>query len=309
MGGVTGNPAMIGPDPGGSWSTGGGLSPMLFLAGLLHGVLILGVTFQAVAPERNPAATSLEVVLVTREHAATPPPKNPVSLVAEQNLIGRGNAPADARLRTAIAADPLPAAAGLDQDGGTGDPGRSGETQPSQARLAAAARERPELRPGETGMPQPALQRQLQARDSDATDILVEPDELTRIPDANPRELLVSANTREDRIASYLNGWKSRVERIGTLNFPGVANLGSIRNYPVLEVAIKANGELKEIVVRNSSGYPNLDQAAMEILRIAAPFEPFPQMLRDDYDVLRFAYEWHFGTERSRGRIRTISGG
>jgi len=308
MGSVAGNPAMTGPG-GGSWSTGGGLSPMLFLAALLHGVLILGVTFQAVAPERNPAATSLEVVIVTRDHARMPPPRTPVGLVAEQNLIGRGNAAPDTRLRTAVAADPQPATIGPDQDGRIGDPGRSGQTSPAQARLAAAAHERPELRAGETGMPQAALQRQVIAPDHEDTGILVEPDRHTLIPDANPRELLVSANTREDRIASYLNGWKSRVERIGTLNFPGVANLASIRSYPVLEVAIKADGELKEIVVRNSSGYPNLDQAAMEILRIAAPFEPFPQVLRDDYDVLRFAYEWHFGAERARGRIRTIGGG
>jgi protein TonB len=76
----------------------------------------------------------------------------------------------------------------------------------------------------------------------------------------------------------------------------------------VLEVAIAANGELKEVVVRNSSGHRNLDQAAMEILRIAAPFEPFPQPLRADYDVLRFAYEWHFGRGDGRGRLTSVSG-
>ena len=62
--------------------------------------------------------------------------------------------------------------------------------------------------------------------------------------------------------------------------------------------------------MRNSSGYRNLDQAAMEILRIAAPFEPFPQALRDDYDVLRFEYEWHFIRDGlGRGRIYGVKGG
>jgi protein TonB len=118
----------------------------------------------------------------------------------------------------------------------------------------------------------------------------------------------VSANTRESRIAGYLNTWKTRVERIGTLNFPNAAQLSTIRTYPVLEVAITADGALKEVVVRNSSGYRNLDQAAMEILRIAAPFEPFPQRLRDDYDVLRFAYEWRFGAGGGAGRVTAVSG-
>ena len=73
----------------------------------------------------------------------------------------------------------------------------------------------------------------------------------------------------------------------------------------MLEVAITRRRRLKDVVVRNSSGYRNLDQAAIEILRMAAPFDPFPQRLRADYDVLRFAYEWHFGpTGRPRTRHR-----
>lgn len=309
----TSRPLAIALSPaGGSWSaaaTRDRLSSTLFLAALLHGVVILGVTFSAAPPERNPAATSLDVVIVTRDYAKAAAPRNPAALLAQQNLVGRGNAPLDARLRTAVMADPTMAAPGPDQDGDIDGAQRSGSEAPAEARIAASPRERPTVRPGETGAARPALQRQLQMPPTDATDILAEPDRETRIPDANPRELLVSASTREARIASYLNSWKNKVERIGTLNFPGATELSRIRSYPVLEVAITANGDLKEIVVRSSSGYPNLDQAAMQILRIAAPFDPFPKVLRDDYDVLRFAYEWHFGSDGGTGRIRSVHGG
>jgi protein TonB len=313
MGSVSSNSGTMALLPsGGAWSPEAArdrLSSTLFLAALFHGVVILGVTFRADPPNRNPAATSMDVVLVTRDYARVAPPKNPAALLAEQNLVGRGNAPLDARLRTAVPTDMTLAAAGPDQDGDLGGAERTGEENPATPRLAAAPRDRPEVRPGETGAARPALQRQALSPSSDPTDILAEPDLVTRIPDANPRELLVSASTREARIAGYLNSWKNKVERIGTLNFPGAAELATIRTYPVLEVAISANGELKEIVVRNSSGYPNLDQAAMEILRIAAPFEPFPKVLRDDYDVLRFAYEWHFGSDSGTGRITAVNGG
>jgi protein TonB len=117
--------------------------------------------------------------------------------------------------------------------------------------------------------------------------------------------VLISANTRESRIATYLNTWKTRVEQVGTLHFPAVATLTGVDRYPVLEVAINADGRLREVLVRNSSGQRELDQAAMEILRLAAPFEPFPAALRADYDVLRFAYEWRFsegsGSLRANG--------
>jgi protein TonB len=46
--------------------------------------------------------------------------------------------------------------------------------------------------------------------------------------------------------------------------------------------------------VRRSSGDKALDQAALRILRLAAPFAPLPDVIRADYDVLRFAYEWDF---------------
>ena len=285
------------------------LSATLFLAALVHGVLILGVTFSADPPRRDPTATSLDVVIVTREYEKIAAPLNSAALLAQQNLIGRGNAPLNARLRTAIPTSMEPAAPGPDQDGELRAPGRTGETMPAQQWLAATARDQAAVRTGKTGAKAvPVAQRQLRGPGTDATDILAQPDFTNAIPDARPRELLVSASTRESSIAGYLSNWKNKVESIGTLNFPGAEQLASIRTPPVLEVAISANGELKEIVVRNSSGYRNLDQAAMEILRIAAPFEPFPEVLRQDYDVLRFAYEWHFGSGSGVGRIAAVHG-
>jgi hypothetical protein len=38
----------------------------------------------------------------------------------------------------------------------------------------------------------------------------------------------------------------------------------------------------------------------MDILKLAAPFEPFPEELRPS-DVLRFAYEWEFVGGRLAG--------
>jgi protein TonB len=63
---------------------------------------------------------------------------------------------------------------------------------------------------------------------------------------------------------------------------------------PTLEVTISASGQLAEVFVRNSSGSKIIDQAALNILRRAAPFDPFPEAIRLDYDTLRFAYKWQF---------------
>jgi protein TonB len=92
------------------------------------------------------------------------------------------------------------------------------------------------------------------------------------------------------------------VERIGTANYPSEL-LGNIHaGRPTLEVVIAADGRLDDIVVRRSSGDKALDQAALKILRLAAPFPPLPPSIREDYDVLRFAYEWDFAAGSESGR-------
>ena len=125
-------------------------------------------------------------------------------------------------------------------------------------------------------------------------EIIAEPDSDTVLTSVVPRELVISANTRESRIASYLDSWKRKVERVGTINFPDEIRQLDVTGNPTLEVAISSDGSLEAVVVLSSSGERRLDQAAMDILRLAAPFDPFPEFLTDDYDVLRFAYEWRF---------------
>jgi protein TonB len=63
---------------------------------------------------------------------------------------------------------------------------------------------------------------------------------------------------------------------------------------PVLEVTIHSNGDLESVIVRRTSGHRELDNAAVNIVKLAAPFDPFPAAMRAKYPILRFAYEWQF---------------
>jgi protein TonB len=117
----------------------------------------------------------------------------------------------------------------------------------------------------------------------------------------------VIPNTRQSVIAPYLDAWRRKVERLGTMNFPQIARSAKATANPVLEVAIKADGSLGEIIVRRSSGRKELDQAALSILRLASPFDPFPTDLRKKYDELRFAYEWQFLDGSGEGKVSASS--
>lgn len=283
------------------------LSSTAFLAALFHGILILGITFSAATSTPDKLTSSMEVVLVTSDYEDREPSENAV-LLAQRNLAGVGNAAPDTAVRTApgltLPADVLgPARDGDDRPVRPGDPQHDHTAQP-----VVLARDSTSVAPDE-GEPDRTTetQKSMLPSTTNAIEIVGRFDATTAIPDARPRELLISANTRESRIATYLSTWKAKVEQVGTLNFPVAASHTATVKYPVLEVAINSDGRLKEVVVRNSSGQRDLDQAAMEILRLAAPFEPFPDRLREDYDVLRFAYEWRFSDGAGLIRARTAA--
>jgi periplasmic protein TonB len=264
-------------------------------------MVILGVTFGATEARRDRTDSSLEVVLVTTPQAERVAPKDAV-LLAQTNLIGQGNAAATAALTTTLGIAQPDGAPGPFQPGAAAEirTGRApADTAPTviQARKSSVRRAdagEPELVAAALATAPPMARRTVDLVGRLADD--------TRIPDQNPRELLVSASTRESRIAGYLTLWKRKVEQTGTLNYPLEAHRTGT-GYPVLEVAIAADGSLKAVTVVSSSGQRGLDQAAVQILRLAAPFAPFPDALRSDYDVLRFAYEWRFsaGVGRMQG--------
>ena len=107
-------------------------------------------------------------------------------------------------------------------------------------------------------------------------------------------ELYVTPDARASKLAPYLDGWRRRVERIGTLNYPAVASAGDGTASPVVEVAVGSDGRLASAVILRTSGRPEIDAAALAILRLASPFDPFPPELAREYRRLRFAYEWQF---------------
>jgi protein TonB len=114
-------------------------------------------------------------------------------------------------------------------------------------------------------------------------------------------ELWVTPDSRAATLAPYLDSWRRKVERVGTINYPTAARRFGVKASPVVEVGIAADGTLDKAVIRQSSGYPELDEAALQILKLASPFDPFPPELARQYRVLRFAYEWQFVGGRMQG--------
>lgn len=269
------------------------LTTTLFLAALFHGIVILGVTFAA--PHRGDATTpTLEVVILTGPEQ--PAPDNPTAqYLAQRNQIGSGTT--GERVRPANpAASPL----ALEQAGvpdGNGSEFREAVSGERSMELLSARADRSEVssRSGEDHPAQEAEVPLALAPTQPSPMTTSATDRSLRLRGRHNGQYEVIPDTRESKIAPYLDSWRRKVERLGTMNFPQIARRrdAAIGN-PVLEVSIGADGQLNGSIVRRSSGHKDLDQAAQSILRLASPFDPFPPELRKQYDELRFAYEWQF---------------
>lgn len=113
-----------------------------------------------------------------------------------------------------------------------------------------------------------------------------------------PRVRVVSTvSTRYDRDAAYVDAFRARVEEVGNKNYPALARQRKIVGNVRLMVAILPGGQVKEIVTLKSSGYPLLDEAARQSVRLAAPFQPFPAAIRRDTDILQIIRTWKFSDQ------------
>jgi len=271
------------------------LGSTLFIAVLLHGVVILGVTFSVATFDDDHPSPSLNVTLLVDGRDEPAPDK--ADFIANRNSQAAGRAAQGLHATNALSAQEPVAQAGSPEGADLAD-GTPRELVPSAEELVSRGQsERVNATPQPTD--DPADDRRKAAALVDTLAPQTTAAELgvrAELPngDDDRRTLIATPSAQQSILAEYLEGWRERVERIGTANYPARFLGGPDHGRPTLEVTIRADGSLKDIVVRHSSGDKALDQAALKILRLAAPFDPLPPNIRKDYDVLRFAYDWDF---------------
>jgi protein TonB len=271
------------------------LLAMMFVAALLHGLLILGITFSTPLTGTH-GAPGLRVLLVSDR---LPPARRnaTATYLAQRTELGAGNTRQAVQPHVATRRPAVPPGERTVQDDTAAPPGRPAHGGAEQVLTTTGWSTRVTYRirstPGAlTGRFAPAAGGALAAH----------PFRATRLQGPQ-RQLWVSPDTRSSIVAPYLVAWRRKVERIGTLNFPAAARHAGAHAAPIIEVAIAADGRLIDARIRRSSGDPALDQAALAILRLASPFDPFPPQLARRYRVLRITYEWQFEGGRMRGSV------
>lgn len=263
----------------------------LFLAAAAHGLVILGVGF---APLEWPPDTpqALDVVLV-EQHTEEAPEE--ADYLAEADAAGGGDSPERDRPRAPVSSPERTARAGI-----APAPLEAGAPEPVRpAPAPTLTRDTSEVevdssRPREEPVESTRRQPERVEYEAHIARLAAEVDNALSEYAQRPRKTFVTARTRRSVAASYMHDWVESVEHIGNINYPESARRRGLSGALVLVAAIRADGTLHDVRVRASSGQPVLDAAAERIVRQAAPFEPFPEKLRAETDILYITRTWEF---------------
>ncbi|MDX1592922.1 MAG: TonB family protein [Gammaproteobacteria bacterium] len=266
----------------------------LFLAAAVHTLLILGVGFDFRPREpATPPPLTMDITLV--HHRSEKAPEKP-DYLAQASQEGGGNTTEQVRPEGPVSVpnvEPTPGDA----------PATQAEAAPPPApppRPQTLARIRPEAESRRPPPPTPVEERtrptaaELIQRSRQMASLASEISDTFRLQAERPRKKVVTARTQEYLYAAYMDAWQRKVERIGNLNYPDEAKRRRLAGSLILQVDLNADGTVRDVVLLRSSGEKILDDAAIRIVRLAAPYAPFTEAIREETDILQIIRTWQF---------------
>lgn len=261
----------------------------LLAAAALHALIIFGVTFQSLAARNQ--GKPMEVTLV---QAVSSRPVTASHIAQEDQLASgnRGEREQAARGSPSLA-PPLPAPKDQQASRAGSAPQAAVEETVSASRNSRYRVQQSDNTAGDAE-PSPSQDRlqQLQERLAALEASLHNREEASSRAPRVRRLTSVAAQSAAD--AAYLQDWRRRLEAVGNTYYPEASvrygMYGSLR----LLVTIRSDGSLENVELLSSSGYAVLDEAAIRIVRMAAPYAPFPAELRATADKLEILRTWKF---------------
>lgn len=266
----------------------------LFFAVVVHALIILGITF--IVPDEKPAENqpTLEIILATRP--ATQKITNP-DFLAQAHQEGGGTQETRHRPTAppTISTIPRPLAGDEPTNASTGVTKPDAAPAPTQITTTRNAQQQatPEIAPSSMPTEAPSA-ADMMMRSREIAKLSAELSSSMQAYARRPKHRYIAARTAEFRDASYMAAWQAKIEMIGNLNYPEEARRRNISGSLRLDVAINHDGSVNNISVLRSSGHKLLDDAAIRIVRLAAPFGQMPLEMRKETDILHIIRTWQF---------------
>ncbi|WP_051298732.1 energy transducer TonB [Marinobacterium litorale] len=290
---------------------------LVFLAAAVHGILLLALSFDW--PEPTPRAPTLDITLAQFQQKEAP---KEADFIAQSNQAGSGtleerSLPAtteeapfsnDKPKPQSAQAAPQPPAPVTEpvepkpQANAQVAQNRSAQTSTGTTRVVTTQSKQPEKAAQQTAS---KAQSQPQPKTGNSTSLLARSLEIANLQAQLDREReqfakrprvrrLTAASTLSHDDAQYLDTWRRRIENVGNLNYPEQARRDKIYGILRLLVVILPDGSVERVRILESSGHAILDDAAVRIVQLASPFQPFPVEMRKRTDKLEIIRTWKF---------------
>ena len=255
----------------------------VFLSICAHALVILGIGFSLAAESRNEAPLDITIATYRSEE-----PPQEADFRAQENQTGSGVLDVAAAPATLFEADfhdenieevlPLP------QIPDSGEENAVAEVVAAEGDLAnadLAGESRTEVATDDISLAIASLQAQLDRR--------------RQAYAKRPRTYTISsASTQKSHDALYLDNWRRRIEAVGNRNYPAEAERRRLYGSLRLLVSQMPDGSVNDVEILSSSGHELLDRSAVDIVHMAAPFEPFPAEIQSEVDILEIIRTWRF---------------
>ena len=273
-------------------TSGDRLGMTIFFALLFHGIVILGITFVSSPSAKQKIPPSLDVILVNTSNSETP---EKADYLAQTTQDGGGNSEKKVRRTDLFSAPTLSKQPGMAQLQAVHkqtpvkkqDSKKAFITQTNAKHKIKTSKEQTREELIEQ-IVKPRQQNERAARLAEELSLTLQ--EFSQ----KPKEKFLTSRTKEYVAATYMRGWIDKVERLGNADYPDAAIRAKLSGTLILDVVINADGSLKEINLRRSSGHQILDDAAKRIVRMSSPFAPFPAKLLKQADIIHITRSWEF---------------
>ncbi len=274
------------------------LSFALFLAVLLHAVVVFGVTFQAT--DRDNLSKTLEVTLASYKSDQAP---EKADFLAQENQEGSGTLDEARMLTTDMEA--IFQANTINETSLQEQKANAPRRPEGQRQLVTTTADSRNKAPVTQRQPTMQVdlpdgpQKTLLERSLEMASLEAKLDSLRQTYAKQPRvQRLTAASTMKASDAYYVNSWRRRIEDNGARNYPREAENCFDDCRLRLLVAINPDGTINELRILESSGRKVLDDAALRIVRMSAPFAPFTEEMKKTTDVLEIIRTWQFKGNR-----------
>ena len=262
----------------------------VLLAMTVHVVVLLGVSFEFSSSAQQ--SQQIEVTLANRPSTAAP---DDARLIAQSNQEGSGD---EAEMDQDNSRNHLPTDAPTAQQDLPQLKSEESAAQKETLTTDALARHTAMTRPDEDNRQESKLDGvspEAARLSAELASLQAEIDEQTRSFADKPRvRRLSNASAKQSADAAYLLDWRRRLEAVGNQYYPEASIRYGIYGDVRLLVVILQDGSLEEVKVLSSSGFAVLDEAAIKVVRMAAPFAPFPAELRATTDKLEIVRTWQY---------------